>query len=82
MGLTENELYAQLKELKLKKISGKNTTSPYAQTFHKGLLKSIESDRQRRQITKPHGLGGPKRKAKKGKVIIIHNGEYFLSNNQ
>lgn len=70
MGLTENELYAQLKELKLKKISGKNTTSPYAQTFHKGLLKSIERDRQRRQITKPHGLGGPKRKAKKGKVII------------
>ena len=69
VGLTENELYVQLKELK--KISGKNTTSPYAQTFHKGLLKSIENDRQKRKVTKPYGLGGPKRqKARKSKVTI------------
>ena len=69
VGLTENELYVQLKELK--KISGKNTTSPYAQTFHKGLLKSIESDRQKRQVTKPYGLGGPKRqKTRKSKVSL------------
>lgn len=68
VGLTENELYAQLKELKLKQINPRDTSSPYAQTFHQGLLRSIEEERQKRKIIKPYGLGGPpprrKQKAK------------------
>ena len=40
----------------------KDTSSPYAQTFHKGLLRSIEQDRQKRKIIKPYGLGGPRKR--------------------
>ena len=75
VGLTENELYTQLKELKrhanLSKYSSiaaswhkrvilildqEELSSPYAQSFHLGLLKSIEQDRRRKPPVKPVSL--------------------------
>ena len=71
VGLTENELYTQLKELKrhanLSKLyldgaqeqylilvlDQEDLSSPYAQSFHLGLLKSIEEDRRRKPPVKP-----------------------------
>jgi len=60
VGLTERELYVQLKELN--NINPNDTSSPYAQTFHKGLLRSIEEERHKRKIIKPYGLGGPRKR--------------------
>jgi len=60
VGLTERELYVQLKELN--NINPNDKSSPYAQTFHKGLLRSIEEERQKRKIIKPYGLGGPRKR--------------------
>jgi len=66
VGLTENELYTQLKELKRHaNLNQEDLSSPYAQSFHLGLLKSIEEDRRRKPPVKPVGLGGPKPKKTK-----------------
>jgi len=66
VGLTENELYTQLKELKRHaNLNQEDLSSPYAQSFHLGLLKSIEEDRRRKPPIKPVGLGGPKPKKTK-----------------
>jgi len=66
VGLTENELYTQLKELKQHaNLNQEELSSPYAQSFHLGLLKSIEQDRRRKPPVKPVGLGGPKPKKTK-----------------
>merc|ERR1712168_1745750 len=66
VGLTENELYTQLKELKRHaNLNQEELSSPYAQSFHLGLLKSIEQDRRRKPPVKPVGLGGPKPKKTK-----------------
>merc|ERR1711917_130691 len=63
VGLTENELYTQLKGLKQQSnLSDQELNSPYAKSFHLGLLKSIEEDRRRKPPVKPVGLGGPRRK--------------------
>ena len=70
VGLTENELYTQLKNIKqhanlskflVKKLAesitlfldNEDLSSPYAQSFHLGLLKSIEEDRRRKPPVKP-----------------------------
>jgi len=66
VGLTENELYTQLKDLKRHaNLNQEDLSSPYAQSFHLGLLKSIEEDRRRKPPVKPVGLGGPKPKRTK-----------------
>merc|ERR1712168_1729358 len=63
VGLTENELYTQLKDLKQQSnLNDQEQNSPYAKSFHLGLLKSIEEDRRRKPPVKPVGLGGPRRK--------------------
>ena len=77
VGLTENELYTQLKELKrhanLSKLyldgaqeqylilvlDQEDLSSPYAQSFHLGLLKSIEEDRRRKPPVKPVRMKPP-----------------------
>jgi len=72
VGLTENELYTQLKELKQHtNLNNGDLSSPYAQSFHLGLLKSIEEDRRRKPPVKPVGLGGPKLR-NKSKLPPIH----------
>ena len=71
VGLTENELYTQLKNIKqhanlsktsvqpisnlilIKFSDNEDLSSPYAQSFHLGLLKSIEEDRRRKPPVKP-----------------------------
>merc|ERR1712126_293018 len=74
VGLTENELYTQLKELKRHaNLNQEDLSSPYAQSFHLGLLKSIEEDRRRKPPVKPFGLGGPK--AKRTKLPPINNND-------
>merc|ERR1712168_85779 len=71
VGLTENELYTQLKNIKQHaNLNNEDLSSPYAQSFHLGLLKSIEEDRRRKPPVKPFGLGGPK--AKRTKLPPIH----------
>merc|ERR1712126_322137 len=74
VGLTENELYTQLKELKRHaNLNQEELSSPYAQSFHLGLLKSIEEDRRRKPPVKPFGLGGPK--ARRTKLPPINNND-------
>merc|ERR1712126_366188 len=74
VGLTENELYTQLKNIKQHaNLNNEDLSSPYAQSFHLGLLKSIEEDRRRKPPVKPFGLGGPK--AKRTKLPPINNND-------
>merc|ERR1712168_818738 len=74
VGLTENELYTQLQNIKQHtNLSNEDLSSPYAQSFHLGLLKSIEEDRRRKPPVKPFGLGGPK--AKRTKLPPINNND-------
>merc|ERR1711990_191236 len=54
VGLTENELYTQLKNIKQHaNLNNEDLSSPYAQSFHLGLLKSIEEDRRSKPPVKP-----------------------------
>ena len=60
IGLTDVELYKQLKRLTNTTESDQN--SPYASNDYSGLLRQIEIDRLRsRQPVKPFHLGGPRK---------------------
>jgi hypothetical protein len=61
IGLTDVELYKQLKRLTNNKTES-NENSPYASNDYSGLLRQIEIDRLRsRQPLKPFHLGGPRK---------------------
>merc|ERR1712173_87454 len=70
IGLTDAQLFKQLKLLKARvnseTLDTKELESPYAKSFHIGLLRSLVRDKQRRKNPiKPFALGGPKPKIRK-----------------
>merc|ERR1711892_1523209 len=66
IGLTDAELYKQLKLFNLVSEDESNT-SPYARNCHSELLRQIERDLKRKEPVKPFGLGGPRHTVKSGK---------------
>jgi len=76
IGLTDAQLFKKLKLLNQvnNEIKDKNErSSPYAKTFHLGLLRSMLRDKQRKCPAKPFALGGPRRRReKKSKRLIQH----------
>jgi len=66
IGLTDAELYKQLKLFNLVSEDESNT-SPYARNCHSELLRQIERDLKRKEPIKPFGLGGPRHTVKSGK---------------
>ena len=78
IGLTDAQLFKQLKLLKThvneEMLDKKELESPYAKSFHVGLLRSLVRDKQRTKIpVKPFALGGPKSKLRKHHLLVKHN---------
>merc|ERR1719402_794565 len=69
IGLTDAQLFKQLKllqsQVNAQILDEKELQSPYAKSFHAGLLRSLMRDRHRKSPAKPVALGGPKPKVKK-----------------
>lgn len=60
IGLTDAELYKQLKLFNYASDADQANTSPYARNHHSVLLRQIERDLKRKEPVKPFGLGGPR----------------------
>merc|ERR1719402_1552656 len=69
IGLTDAQLFKQLKLLQShqndQNLDDKEAQSPYAKSFHVGLLRSLMRDRARKCPVKPFQLGGPKPRMRK-----------------
>jgi len=69
IGLTDAQLFKQLKLLQShqneQNLDQKERQSPYAKSFHVGLLRSMVRDRARKCPVMPFQLGGPKPQIKK-----------------
>jgi len=69
IGLTDAQLFKQLKLLQShqndQNLDDKEAQSPYAKSFHVGLLRSLMRDRARKCPIKPFQLGGPKPRMRK-----------------
>ena len=69
IGLTDAQLFKQLKLLQShqndQNLDDKEAQSPYAKSFHVGLLRSLMRDRARKCPVKPFQLGGPKIQVRK-----------------
>ena len=70
IGLTDAQLFKQLKLLqshqKEQNLNKNELQSPYAKSFHVGLLKSLVRDKHRQTCpVKPFELGGPKGSVRK-----------------
>merc|ERR1712142_795468 len=69
IGLTDAQLFKQLKLLQShqndQNLDDKEAQSPYAKSFHVGLLRSLMRDRARKCPIKPFQLGGPKPRIRK-----------------
>ena len=64
IGLTDAELYKQLKLFNYVSDADQSNNSPYARNHHSELLRQIERDLKRREPVKPFGLGGPRKSSK------------------
>jgi len=64
IGLTDAELYKQLKLFNYVSDADQSNNSPYARNHHSELLRQIERDLKRREPIKPFGLGGPRKSSK------------------
>ena len=77
IGLTDAQLFKQLKLLKThvnkEMLDTKELESPYAKSFHVGLLRSLMQQRkQRKNPVKPFALGGPRSKLRKQLKSLKH----------